>query len=142
MGLFIRFYREMILILLFGLIMNQYNGILKLSLFFIVLIWIIFHFFTIKNLYSDSKLLENLIIESKEDIVEDENVKKRFKISEKNSKIIKKYYSYLILAPIFTLSLYMGGSLVIFGVLFVIVELIKLIKINSIVKKAESITNH
>lgn len=146
MNLFVKFYLEMILIILIGLLMNPTNDFLKINLFFILFIWSIFHFFTIKNLFYNSKLVENLILESEEnEILENtENKELNVKVDKSFNKFFnftKKYYLYFILLCILILFTLTSYFFAITGIIFFCVELIKLIKINSIIK-SKSITSN
>lgn len=135
MNLFIKYYLEVILITLIGLLMNPDNGVLKISIFFIMMTWAFFHYFIIKNLFDGSKMIDNLIIESNE--IEEIKTNKT-KIKNK----IKKYISFIIIFSIFCLFIYKGGLFLSIGVLFLIVELTKIIKIMIMVKESESMRNH
>lgn len=137
MNLFIKYYLEIILIILIGLLMNPDNGVLKISIFFIMITWAFFHYFIIKNLFDGSKMIDNLILESNE-IEESEKNKTKTKIKNK----IRKYTSFIIIFSIFCLFIYKGGLFLSIGILFFIIEITKIIKIMLMVKKSESIINH
>ena len=131
MSFFSKFYLELMLILTIGLLMNPDNGMLKLSIFFLFIFWTVIHVFIIKRLFSNNDMLTTMIKEDEEDINENETKNKLI-------KNIKKFYYILIVLGLLIASLFKGGFFIIVGVLIVIAEITKFVKVKTIMKKIEN----
>ncbi len=120
MSLFSKYYLEIITILIMGLINSPETILLKLSLFFMVVIWALLHLF-IFNKILNSDIVENLI--------------KEVQIGEVNNKLkykyVKKIYYVLIMAALLLASFFKGGLILYIGLLIIIVEIFKIILIKN-----------
>lgn len=120
MSLFSKYYLEIITILIMGLINSPETILLKLSLFFMVVIWALLHLF-IFNKILNSDIVENLI--------------KEVQIGEVNNKLkykyVKKIYYVLIMAALLFASFFKGGLILYIGLLIIIVEIFKIILIKN-----------
>lgn len=120
MSLFSKYYLEIITILIIGLINSPETILLKLSLFFMVVIWALLHLF-IFNKILNSDIVENLI--------------KEVQIGEVNNKLkykyVKKIYYVLIMAALLLASFFKGGLILYIGLLIIIVEIFKIILIKN-----------
>lgn len=130
MSFFSKFYLELMLILTIGLLMNPDNGMLKLSIFFLFIFWAVIHIFTIKRLFSDNEMLTTMIKEDDEDINEPET-------KSKLVKSLKRFYYIAIVLGLLIASLFKGGFFIIVGSLIVIAEIVKFVKVKTIMKKIE-----
>ncbi len=120
MSLFSKYYLEIITILIMGLINSPETILLKLSLFFMIVIWALLHLF-IFNKILNSDIVENLI--------------KEVQIGEVNNKLkykyVKKIYYVLIMAALLLASFFKGGLILYIGLLIIIVEIFKIILIKN-----------
>lgn len=131
MSFFSKFYLELMLILTIGLLMNPDNGMLKLSIFFLFIFWAIIHVFIVKRLFSDNDMLTTMIKEDDEDINETET-------KSKLMKNLKRFYYVVIVLGLLIASLFKGGFFIIVGGLIVIAEIIKFVKVKTIMKKIDN----
>lgn len=131
MSFFSKFYLELMLILTIGLLMNPDNGMLKLSIFFLFIFWAVIHVFIVKRLFSDNEMLTTMIKEDDEDINEDETKSKLI-------KNLKRFYYIAMVLGLLIASLCKGGFFIIVGSLIVITEIIKFVKVKTIIKKIEN----
>lgn len=124
MSFFSKFYLELILILMIGILMNPDNGMLRISIFFLFVFWAVIHVFIIKRLFSDNDMLTNMIKEDEEELN-----------TNKLIKNLKRVYYILIVLGLLIVSLFKGGFFIIIGSLIFITEIIKFVKVKTIIKK-------
>jgi hypothetical protein len=125
MSLFSKYYLEIITILIVGLINSPETILIKLSLFFMIVIWALLHIF-IFNKILNSDIVENLIKEVEINVAD-----KKLKY-----KYLKKIYYVLIMAALLVASFFKGGLILYIGLLIIIVEIFKIILIKN--KKTSS----
>ncbi len=120
MSLFSKYYLEIITILIIGLINSPETILIKLSLFFMIVIWASLHLF-IFNKILNSNIVEDLIKE-----VETNELNNKLKY-----KNLKKIYYVLIMAALLLASFFKGGLFIYLGLLIIIVEICKIILIKN-----------
>jgi hypothetical protein len=134
MNFFSKFYLDLILIIMIGLLMNPLNGMLKLSLLFLFIFWAIIHILIIKRLFSKNEMLAEMIREDQ--LEKDDPDLNNFRT--KLIKNLKRIYYISCVLGILGISLLKGGFFIIAGILITAVEILKFMKVRKIMKDIEN----